>query len=125
MAGREGSRHERRMAGVMVVGSWRRDAVALIGALVLVVVSVWIVREIGTSANPANTVTVYAAYLGVAMLMVSVLALLIPWWWRGRRVTAVAATAVQITAAANQFAQRMLDTWRHEAKARRISTRTW
>ena len=33
-----------------------------------------------------------------------------------------AASAVQVTAAADQFAQRMLDTWRQEATKRRIST---
>jgi hypothetical protein len=105
----------------MVAGSRRRDVVALIGALVLVVVSVWIVREIRTSDNPVNSATVYGAYLGVATLMVSLLAFLIPWWWKGRGATVVP-TAVQVTAAADQFAQRMLDTWRQEATDRRIST---
>lgn len=107
---------------VMVAGSRRRDAVALLGALVLVTVSVWIVREIRTSGNPVNTATVYAAYLGVATLMVSLLAFLLPWWWKGCRATAVPASAVQVMAAADHFAQRMLDTWRCEAKARGIST---
>ena len=68
----------------MGAGSRRRDAVALIGALVLVVVAVWIVSEIRTSDNPANTATEWAAYLGVATLMVSLLAYLLRWWWKGR-----------------------------------------
>lgn len=105
----------------MVVGSRHRDAVALIGALVLVAGAVWIVREIRTSDNPVNSATVYAAYVGVATLLVSLLAFLIPWWWKGRR-AAPAPTAAQVTAAADQFAQRMLDTWRQEAKDRRLNT---
>jgi hypothetical protein len=109
------------MAGVRVVGSRRRDAVALIGALVLVVVSVWIVRQIHTSDNPVNSATVYAAYLGVATLLVSLLAFLIPWWWKVRRASAVP-TTLQVAGAADQFAQRMFDAWRQEATARRIST---
>jgi hypothetical protein len=110
------------MAGVMVAGSRRRDAIALISALVLVAVSVWIVQKIRTSTDPVNSATVYAAYLGVATLMVSLLAFLIPWWWKGHRATATAATEVEVTAAADQFAQRMLDSWRQEAKNRRVST---
>ena len=110
------------MAGIMVAESRRRDAVALIGTLVLAAVSVWVVRQIRTSDNPANTADEYAAYFGLAAFMLTVLALLIPWWWTGRRGTAVAASAVQVMAAADQFAQRMLDTWRQEAKDRRIST---
>lgn len=90
-----------------MAGLRRRDAVALSGALVLVVVSVWIVRQIRTSDNPVNTATVYGAYLGLATLLVSLLAFLGRWWWKGRRVTAVPASTVQITAAADQFAQRM------------------
>ena len=69
----------------MVAGSGRRDAIALIGALVLVAVPVWIVREIRTSDSPVNTATVYAAYLTAAMLALTLLAFLIPWWWKGRR----------------------------------------
>jgi hypothetical protein len=64
---------------IMVVGSRRRDAVALIGGLVLVAGSVWIVREIRTSDNPVNSATVYAAYVSVATLPVSLLAYLISW----------------------------------------------
>ncbi|MGH3845896.1 MAG: NACHT domain-containing protein [Pseudonocardiaceae bacterium] len=105
----------------IVVGSRRRNAVALISALVLVAVSVWIVQKIRTSDNPVNLATVYAAYLGVATLLVSLLASLLSWWWKGRRTPAVS-TAAQLTAAADHFAQRMLDTWRREAKARGIST---
>jgi hypothetical protein len=111
-------------AGVMVAGSRRRDVVALLGALVLVTVSVWIVHKIRTSDNPVNSATVYAAYVGVATLMVSLLAFLFKWWWKGRSATAVPASAVQVMAAADQFAQRMIDTWRQEAKERRISTPT-
>lgn len=103
------------------MGSRRRDAVALIGALVLVAGSVWIVREIRTSENPVNSATVYAAYVSVATLIVSLLAYLILWWWKGRKATAVPTTA-QVTAAADQFAQSMLDTWSREATERRIST---
>ena len=106
----------------MVAGSGRRDAIALIGALVLVAVPVWIVREIHTSDSPVNTATVYAAYLAAATLALTLLALLIPWWWKGRKATAVPTTAVQAMAAADQLAQRMLSTWRQEAKDRRIST---
>jgi hypothetical protein len=102
------------------MGSRRRDAVALIGALVLVAGAVWIVQEIRTSNNPVDSATVYAAYLGVATLLVSLLAFLLP-WWRGRRTTAVPTTA-QVTAAADQLAQSMLTTWRQEATERRIST---
>ena len=105
----------------MVGRSRRRDVVTLIGALALVAVSVGIVQKIRTSDNPVNSATVYAAYLGVATLLVSLLAFLLPWWWKGRRAPPVA-SAVQVTAAADQFAQRMLDTWRQEAKERRIST---
>lgn len=104
------------------MGSRRRDAIALIGALFLVAVAVWIVREIRTSNNPAYTATVYAAYLAVATLLVSLLAFLIPWWWNGRRATTVAASPVQITAAAEQLARSMLDVWRREVTERRIST---
>jgi len=106
----------------MVARSARRDAIALVGGLVLVAVPVWIVREIRTSDSPVNTATVYAAYLAAATLALTLLALLIPWWSKGRRATAVPATAVQVTAAADQLAQRMLSTWRQEAKERRIST---
>ncbi|MCA1675262.1 MAG: hypothetical protein LC799_24750 [Actinobacteria bacterium] len=83
----------------MVAGSGRRDAIALVGALV-----------------------VYAAYLAAAALTVSLLAFLVPWWWRGRRATALPATEAQVTEAADQLAQRMIETWRQEAKDRRIST---
>ena len=106
----------------MVAGSGRRDAIALVGGLVLVAVPVWIVREIRTSDSPVNTATVYAAYLAAAAPALTLLAFLVPWWWKGRRVTAVPATAAQVMAAADQFAQRMLSTWRQEAKERRIST---
>lgn len=110
------------MAGVMVAGSRRRDTVALIGVLVLMGVAVGIVCQIRTSNNPVDTATVYAAYLSLAAFVASLLAFLLPWWWKGRRATAVPASAVQVTAAADQFSQRMLDTWRQEAKARGIST---
>ena len=106
----------------MVAGSGRRDAIALIGALVLVAVPVWIVREIRTSDSPVNTATVYAAYLTAAMLALTLLAFLIPWWWKGRRAAVVPATVVQVTTAADQLAQHMLASWRQEAKDRRIST---
>jgi hypothetical protein len=106
----------------MVAGSRRRDAVALIGVVVLLVAAAWIVRQIRTSNNPVNSATVYGAYLAVAAIMVPLLMSLLRWWWRGRRVTAVPVSAVQVLAAADQLAQRMLDTWRREAKARRIST---
>lgn len=106
----------------MVTGSGRRDAVALIGGLVPIAMSVWIVGEIRVSDNPVNLATEYAAYLGVATLLVTLLTFLIPWWWKGHRLTAVTTTAGQVTAAADQLAQSMLDTWRREAKARRIST---
>jgi len=107
---------------VMVAESGRRDAITLIGALVLAAVPVWIVREIRTSDSPVNTATVYAAYLAAATLALTLLAFLIPWWRKGRRATAMPATVVQVTAAADQLAHRMLDTWRQEAKDRRIST---
>jgi hypothetical protein len=110
------------MAGVMVAGSRRWDAGALIVVLVLVAVLVGIVRAICTSDNPVDSATVWAAYVGVASLLVSLLACLSPWWWKGRRSAVVVASAVQVTAAADQFAQSMLDTWRQEAKDRRIST---
>src|SRR5262249_54857345 len=87
-----------------------------------VAVAVWIVREIRTSNNPVDAATVYAAYLAVATLLVSLLAFLIPWWWNGRRATTVAASPVQITAGAGQLARSMLDVWRREATERRIST---
>ena len=106
----------------MVAGSRRRDAIALIGALVLVAVAVWIVREIRTSNNPVDAATVYAAYLSVATLLASLLAFLIPWWWNGRRATPVGVSPVQITAAVDQLARSMLDVWRREATERRIST---
>lgn len=102
--------------------SRRRGVVALIGALVLVAMSVWIVQKIRTSDNPVNTATVYAAYLAVvATLLVPPLKFLVQWWWKGRRVTAVP-TAVRITATADQLALRMLETWSQEAKKRQIST---
>jgi len=106
----------------MVAGSGRRDAIALVGALVLVAGLIWIVGEIRTSDSPVNTATVYAAYLAAAALTVSLLAFLVPWWWKGRRATALPATEAQVTEAADQLAQRMIDTWRQEAKDRRIST---
>jgi hypothetical protein len=105
----------------MAVGSRRRDAVALIGVLVLVGGLVWIVEKIRTSVNPVNSATVYGAYLAVATLVVSLLAYLLPWWWKGRRAIAVS-TAVQLTAAADQLTQRILNDWRQEAKERLIST---
>ncbi|MDQ3152732.1 MAG: hypothetical protein M3R63_13770, partial [Actinomycetota bacterium] len=85
-------------------------------------VPVWIVREIHTSDSPVNTATVYAAYLAAATLALTLLALLTPWWWKGRRAPVVVPATVQVMAAADHLAQRMLDTWRQEAKARRIST---
>ena len=106
----------------MVAGSGRRDPIALVGALVLVAVPVWIVREIHTSDSPVNTATVYAAYLAAATLALTLLAFLIPWWWKGRRAAVVPATVVQVTTAADQLAQHMLASWRQEAKDRRIST---
>ena len=102
------------MAGAMVMGSRWRDAVALIGGLVLVAGSVWIVQKIRTSDNPVNSATVYAAYVGVAALLVSLLGYLIAWWWKGPRATAVptmVSTPAQVTAAADQLAQSMLDSW--------------
>src|SRR5262249_58633625 len=89
---------------------------------VLVAVSVGITVQILTSANPFGLVTMYATYLGVVAPVVSLLAYLISWWWKGRRATAVVASAVQLTAAADQLAQRMLESWRREARGRRIST---
>ena len=110
------------MTGVMAVAPRSRNAVALIGALILVVGAAWIVQRIRTSSNPVNAATVWAAYLGVATLLASLLAYLISWWWKGRRATAAVGTAVQGIAAANQLAQRMHETWRLEATERRIST---
>jgi hypothetical protein len=106
----------------MAVASRRRDAVALIGVVVLLLVVVWVVREIHTSQNPDKVAPVLNVYLGVAGLVVSLLAFLLPWWWKGRRITAVVVTAAQLTAAADQLAQSMLNTWRQQARQRRIST---
>jgi hypothetical protein len=108
--------------GVMAVAPRRRNALALIGVLVLVAVPVWIVREIHTSDNPVNSATVWAAYLAVTTPLVSLLGYLIPWWWKGRRATAVVASAAQLAAAADQLAQRMLESWRQQARESRIST---
>ncbi|MCA1675434.1 MAG: hypothetical protein LC799_25700, partial [Actinobacteria bacterium] len=106
----------------MGAGSRRRDAVALIGVLVLLAIPVWIAREVRASENPVDTATEYAAYLGAAALTVTLLGFLLPWWWKGRRTSAAPATAEQLAAAADQLAQRMLKTWRQEAKDRRITT---
>jgi hypothetical protein len=101
-----------------MVGSGRRIAVALIGVLVLMAVSVWIVWEIHASANPA----VYGIYIGLASLLVPLLASLSRWWWKGRRTTAAVATEAQLTAAADQLSQRMNKFWQQQATERRIST---
>ena len=106
----------------MVAGSRCRDAAALIGVLTLVAGLVWIVQEVRTSDNPVNAATVYGAYLGAAALTATLLGFLIPWWWRSRGAIATPAKAVLVTAATDQLAQRMLETWRQEAKDHRIST---
>jgi len=121
-ADRERLLHDRRIGRLMVAGSRCRDAAALIGVLTLVTGLVGIVQEVRTSDNPINAATVYGAYLGAAALTVTLLGFLIPWWWRSRGVIATPAKAVLVTAAADQLAQRMLETWRQEAKDRRIST---
>jgi hypothetical protein len=95
-----------------------RNAVALIGALALIAMPVGIVYTIRTSANPVDSANVWSAYLAA----VPVLLCLISWWWKGRRATAVVANAGQVMAAADQLALGMLETWRLEARERRIST---
>lgn len=105
----------------MVGRSRYRDAIALLGAFVLILVPVWIVREIRSSDNPVDSATLYSAYLGAAALTVSLLVILVQWWWKGCRAQAVPATTAQVMAATDQLALGMLDTWRREATERRIS----
>lgn len=93
------------MGRVMLGRSRHRDAIALLGAFVLV--AVWIVREISSSDNPADSATLYAAYLGAAALTVPLLVVLVQWWWKGRRAQAAPATAEQVMAAADQLAVSM------------------
>ena len=66
------------MGRVMLGRSQHRDAIALLGAFVLVVVPVWIVREIRNSDNPVDSATLYGAYLGAAALTVPLLVVLGP-----------------------------------------------
>jgi hypothetical protein len=89
---------------------------------VLVAGGVWIVQQIRTSTNPVDSATVWAAYLGAAAVLVSLLRPLGKWWWKGRRATAVVANAETVMAAADQLALGVLDFWRGEVKKRRIST---
>lgn len=107
----------------MVSGSGRRrDAIALIGALVVLSALIWTMWAVRTSDSPATTATEYGAYLAAATLAVTLLAFLSKWWWKGRQATAAPTTAAQTIAAADQLADRMLSTWRQEAAERRIST---
>ncbi|MGH3931530.1 MAG: hypothetical protein ACRDTF_16345, partial [Pseudonocardiaceae bacterium] len=105
----------------MAGSSRHRDAVALLGACVLVAIPVWIVREIRNSDNPIDSATLYGAYLAPAALTVPLLVVLVQWWWKGRRAPAAPTTAAQIMAAADQLAGRMLDAWRTETANRQIS----
>lgn len=101
--------------------SRHRDAVALLGAVVLVGVPVWIVREIRGSDNPIDSATLYAGYLAAPAITGSLLVALALWWWRDRQARAAPTTPAQVMAAADQLAVRMLDTWRTEATERQIS----
>ncbi|MGH8571716.1 MAG: hypothetical protein ACREX8_03955, partial [Gammaproteobacteria bacterium] len=92
----------------MAGNSGHRDAIALLGAFVLLVVPVWIVREIRSSDNPVDSATLYGAYLAAAALTVSLLVVLVQWWWKGCRASAAPTTATQVMAAADQLAGRML-----------------
>ncbi|MGH3938660.1 MAG: hypothetical protein ACRDTG_08470 [Pseudonocardiaceae bacterium] len=105
----------------MAGSSRHRDAIALLGAVVLVVVPVWIVREIRSSDNLVDSATLYAAYLGAAAVTVPLLVVLVQWWWKSRRASAALATSAQVMAAADQLAERMLDAWRTEATERQIT----
>ncbi|MGH3914113.1 MAG: hypothetical protein ACRDTC_12015 [Pseudonocardiaceae bacterium] len=101
----------------MAGSSRHRDAIVLLGVVVVFVVPMWIIREIIGSDNLVDSVALYSTYIGAVPLLV----VPVQWWWKGRRAGATPATAAQVMAAADQLAVGMLDTWRMEATERRIT----
>ena len=99
-----------------------RNALALIGLLVLVGFPAWIGWEIYSSGNPMDSATVYAGFLAPVAIAAPLLLVLITWWRKGRVTGLRVSTAGQVAAAAERLAESMLKTWRQEAKNRQIST---
>lgn len=107
----------------MVMRFSRRTLVTLIIAVVVIVAAAGVIWQIHVSANPVNTATVYAGYLGAVAIAVTVLIALGTWWRKDPTSTGThAGMPTQGTVAADRLAKAMAIRWRLEATRRRIVT---
>jgi hypothetical protein len=98
-----------------------RTVLALAAAVSIVALAAAVIWLIRASKSPADTATLWGAYLGTAGVAVPLL-LAVGSWMTKRREAVRASTGSQLAAAANGLASATMARWRQEAAARRIIT---
>jgi hypothetical protein len=105
------------------VKPWRQTGLALTASIVVAGFVAGVIWRIHSSGHPVDTATIYAGYLAVAAIAVTLLMAIATWWRKGLRGPAnQASTPLQAAAAADRLADLMVARWRQEAIARRIVT---